>query len=232
MAKPRSFHVVFLERVIAIPAVQRHRAAVKDEYADHFFTAGRRPTIWGDDLWPLDELPPPPPGDMSEYGGPPAWSLALQVAWAAVYRPWRNLVAALRSGELALTGRHPVSGVRSDIDPAELARAGLVLNVRNGDLVDDQRRPMWTSLLVHEAGYVPAGSQSAARNNPRVEQAEQKRRICQAVAAALIAENPLLESRPTDLAKKVEQRCLRELQQFGHKKMKFSYKTVATYLRK
>ena len=233
MAKPRPLPAVFLERVIELDAVQRHRGAVQDEYVEHFFTAGRRPSLWGDDLWPLDEWPTPPTEDLTDYGGPPAWSPALQAAWAAAEQPWRAFVAAWRNGDWVATGRHAVSCVRGDIDPVELARTGLILDVRNGDLLDASRRPLWTSLVVQEASQLPAAMTTAHKSarGERSENKEEKERICQAAADILIGQTQTLEDKPTTLARRVEKHCLRELQLLGHKKTKYSYKTVGRYLR-
>jgi hypothetical protein len=222
-------HAVFLDRVIARDAVQRHRGAVREEYVEHFFAAGRRPSLWGDDLWPLDEWPTPPAEDLTNYGGPPAWSPALQAAWAAAEQPWRAFVAALRSGTLVATGRHAASGVRGVIDSIEFARTGLVLDVRNGDLLDNKRRPLWSSLLVVQTGQAPAAMTAAheSTRGERSEKKEEKARICREMAATLIDETPALENIPTTLARRVEQRCLHKLQQLGHKKTKY---TVGRYL--
>jgi hypothetical protein len=63
-------------------------------------------------------------------------SPAMQQAWDAVVAAWRTFIAELATGELIASGVHPASGVRSEIDPAEWTRTGLVLDVRNGDLIE------------------------------------------------------------------------------------------------
>ena len=44
--RSRPLYAVFLERVIQIEAVQRHRAAITDDRAWAFFTAGYRPGVF------------------------------------------------------------------------------------------------------------------------------------------------------------------------------------------
>jgi hypothetical protein len=168
-ATARPLYVVFLERVIHIKRVQRHRKAVRDEQAGQF-SAGCIP---GRDFrWPLDEWLAGQREDLSAYGGPPAWSPELQAAWDDVRPGWKGFVAELRSGALAVTGRHPESGIRATVDPSEFSRAELWLDVRNGDLYDYSRRPaiesvpidrLWASLVVCES--LPAGEPAQAPNS-------------------------------------------------------------------
>ena len=131
---------VFLERVIRIDAVQRHRAAAvtDDERTARFFDAGRRPGSFGDFKWSLDSPAADDWGPLAPSTGekPAPMSPAMQQAWDAVVAAWRTFIAELASGKLIASGVHPASGVRSEIDPAEWTRTGLVLDVRNGDLIE------------------------------------------------------------------------------------------------
>ena len=131
---------VFLERVIRIDAVQRHRAAAvtDDERTAQFFDAGRRPGSFGDFKWSLDSPAADNWGPLAPSTGekPAPMSSAMQQAWDAVVAAWRTFIAELASGKLIASGVHPASGVRSEIDPAEWTRTGLVLDVRNGDLIE------------------------------------------------------------------------------------------------
>ena len=60
----------------------------------------------------------------------------MQHAWNAAVAAFAEFIAALVNGELIANGVHPATGARSEIHPAEWARTGLVLNVRNGDLIE------------------------------------------------------------------------------------------------
>ena len=60
----RPFYEVFLERVIKIEAVQRHRAVVTDDHTAQFFEEGQRPGASGNFLWSLDRLEPFPRGQL------------------------------------------------------------------------------------------------------------------------------------------------------------------------
>ena len=136
----RPLNEVFLERVIRIDAVQRHRAAAvtDDERTAQFFDAGRRPGSFGDFKWSLDSPAADDWGPLAPSTGekPAPMSPAMQQAWDAVVAAWRTFIAELATGELIVSGVHPASGVRSEIDPAEWTRTGLVLDVRNGDLIE------------------------------------------------------------------------------------------------
>ena len=84
----------------------------------------------------------------------------MQHAWDAAVAAWNGFIAALANGELIASGVHPATGVRSEVDPAEWTRTGLILDVRNGDLheVHDliEERPgkqtvRWTSITLRAA---------------------------------------------------------------------------------
>src|SRR5262249_13666134 len=60
----------------------------------------------------------------------------------------------LVNGELIASGVHPASGVRSEIDPAEWTRTGLILDVRDGDLIEvrhGKRTVRWSTIKVRAA---------------------------------------------------------------------------------
>ena len=63
-------------------------------------------------------------------------SLPMQHAWDAAVAAFKEFIAALVNGELIANGVHPATGVRCELDPAEWARTGLILDVRNGDLIE------------------------------------------------------------------------------------------------
>ena len=124
----RPLYDVFLERVIRIDAVQRHRAAV----TDHFFSDGCLPESPDDFRWSLDE-----PGTFAWSRQPErSVSLSMQHAWNAAVAAFKDFIKALKNGELIANGMFPATGVRYDLDPAEWTREWLILNVRNGDLID------------------------------------------------------------------------------------------------
>jgi hypothetical protein len=135
----RRFYEVFLERVIRIDTVQRHRVAVTDsDYAAQFFEAGKRPGPFGDFKWSLTAPTAGDWGPLAPFTGERSASMspAMQQAWDAAGAAWRQFIAELARGELRATGVHPVTGVRCDLDPAEWTRTGLVLDVHNGDLIE------------------------------------------------------------------------------------------------
>ena len=163
VAAPRSvrpLYAEFLVRVIEIEAVQCYRAAVTDDHTARFFAEGRRPGVFGDFLWSLDapEAFPwgPIPPATSEKPAPV--SLPMQHAWDAAVAAFAEFIAAFVNSELIATGVHPATGVRSEIESAEWARIGLVLDVRNGDLIEGlYSRPYgkhtvrWSTIMVRAA---------------------------------------------------------------------------------
>ena len=64
----------------------------------------------------------------------------MQHAWDTAVAEWKAFIAALANGELIANGVHPGTGVRSELHPTEWARTGLVLDVRNGDLLKAVRQ--------------------------------------------------------------------------------------------
>jgi len=134
-AKERPLYEVFLDRVIRIEAVQCHRAAVIDDREWAFFTAGYRPGEFDGFQWSLDA----PREDF--LGGPIGFvmtpvSVPLKPAWDAAVAAFKELIKALANGELIANGEHPATSVRHDLDPAQWTRANLILDVRNGDLIE------------------------------------------------------------------------------------------------
>jgi hypothetical protein len=126
----RALSAVFLERVIQIEAVQRHRAAVTDEGMEGFFTEGRQPGSFGEFLWCLDAPMVP-----LLYLTP--LSLPMQHARNAAIAAFTEFIAALSNGELIARGVPP-NGLRCELEPAEWTPTDLdlILDVRNGDLIE------------------------------------------------------------------------------------------------
>jgi hypothetical protein len=150
-AKEPSLYEVFLDRVIRIEAVQCHRAAVTDDRAWAFFTAGYRPGEFDGWQWSLDA----PEEDF--LGGPIGFvmtpvSLPMKPAWDAAVAAFKEFIKAFANGELIASGKYPATGVRYDLDPAEWTRAGLILHVRNGDLIEGTERTVrWSTITVRAA---------------------------------------------------------------------------------
>jgi len=132
----RPLYEVFLERVIRIEAVQCHREAVTDETAQFlFFTAGYRPGEFDGFQWSLDA----PREDF--LGGPIGFvmtpvSVPMKPAWDAAVAAFKEFIKAIKNGELIANGAYPATGVRRDLDRAEWTRTELILDVRNGDLIE------------------------------------------------------------------------------------------------
>ena len=132
----RPLYEVFLERVIRIEAVQCHREAVTDETAQFlFFTAGYRPGEFNGFQWSLDA----PREDF--LGGPIGFvmtpvSVPMKPAWDAAVAAFQEFIKAIKNGELIANGAYPATGVRRDLDRAEWTRTELILDVRNGDLIE------------------------------------------------------------------------------------------------
>jgi hypothetical protein len=162
VAAPRSarpLYEVFLERVIRIDAVQRHRAAVTDDHTAQFFAAGRRPGVNGDFKWSLNAPTALDWGPLGPFTGekPAPMSPAMQQAWDAAVAAWRKFIAELANGEMIANGRHPLSGIRTEIEPFEWSRTELVLDVRNGDLIEGWygrppgKHTVWSAIVVRAA---------------------------------------------------------------------------------
>ena len=133
----RPLYAVFLERVIKIEAVQCYREAVTDnDYtARVFFSEGVLPGTlvlsWSVDGRPRLSLGARSPGHVEE-----PVSLPMQHAWNAAVAAWKGLIAALVNGELIANGVYQATGIRDDLDPAEWTRTCLMLDVRDGDLIE------------------------------------------------------------------------------------------------
>ena len=59
----------------------------------------------------------------------------MQQAWNAAFLAFLVFINALAFGELIASGVNPNTGTRCEIDPVEWMRTGLILDVRNGDLL-------------------------------------------------------------------------------------------------
>src|SRR5262249_3494274 len=153
----RPLREIFVARVIAIKPVQQERAAVTEKHVADFFDFGRVPGEIGKYLWPLDEAPEPFPMGIVIAGiEKDPMSPAMARAWDAAVAAWKEFVGALRNGELMAVARHPTTGERHKLDPAEWSRTGLVLDVRNGDLLEKERNKRelterWLSIMLWPA---------------------------------------------------------------------------------
>jgi hypothetical protein len=165
----RPFHEVFLERVIKVPEVQRHRGDADDEGARQFFDNGRRPGLHGDYRWRIDlpfvasprraALPPPPP-----------LAANVQAGWDAAMPHYRSLVADLFSGALIAEASHWMSGVRREFAPAEWKQPRLVVNVLRGDLfVKLAPSATWEAIALREQEDPQAGQPVPVVAKPRRE---------------------------------------------------------------
>ena len=156
MATRRSaepLYAAFLARVIKIESVQRHCAAVTDEHTAEFFAAGCRPGVFGDFQWSLD-APEAFPGGPIPREPPEPVSLPMQQAWNAAVAAFAEFIAALVNGELIASGVYAATGARFDLAPTEWMRADLILDVRNGDLIEmrhGKRMERWSAILVRAA---------------------------------------------------------------------------------
>jgi hypothetical protein len=154
----RPLYEVFLERVIRIDAVQRHRAAVTDDHTAEFFSEGCRPGALGDFLWSLDAPEAFPMTWLLGERAKKSVSLPMQHAWDAAVAAWKGFIAALVNGELIASGVHPATGLRCDLHPAEWTRTDLILDVRNGDLIEERnykRTVRWSAIVVQAAIQQP-----------------------------------------------------------------------------
>jgi hypothetical protein len=131
--RSRPLYEVFLERVIQIEAVQCHRPAADQDTAE-FFVTGRRHGVFGDFHWSLDAREPFPWPLLKWVK--PSVALPMQDAWNAAIAAFTDLIADIINGEWIANGVHPPTGLRRDLDRAELMRTHLVLDVRNGDLFE------------------------------------------------------------------------------------------------
>ncbi|HKA47684.1 MAG TPA: hypothetical protein VKD68_05955 [Methyloceanibacter sp.] len=135
---------VYLQRVIKIPAVQCHREAVTDDRMAQFFSEGCRPDTL-DFQWFLDEP------DLSFWEPASAISPILLQAWNAAFIAFLRLIDALAFGRLIATGVNPNTGTRCEIDSVEWMRTGLILDVRNGDLIEvsqGKRTVRWSAITL------------------------------------------------------------------------------------
>jgi hypothetical protein len=142
---------VYLTRVINIPAVQCHRETVTDDRTAHFFSEGCRPDTL-EFQWFLDEPDlsfwQPVDSAMSPI------SVPMQQAWNAVFVAFLGFIDALAFGELIASGVNPNTGARCEIDPVEWMPTGLILDVRNGDLIEvgqGKRTVRWSAITLRAA---------------------------------------------------------------------------------
>jgi hypothetical protein len=155
----------FLARVIEIEAVQCFRMAVTDEHTREFFAAGRRPGVFGDFYWSLDAPEAFPWGPLAPRASekPVPVSHPMHHAWDEAVTAWRAFIT------LIVKGVYPATGLRCDIDPAEWTRTGLILDVRNGDLIEvrhGKREVQWASITLRAAGPVGGSKPTRATKPP------------------------------------------------------------------
>jgi hypothetical protein len=139
---------VYLAWVINIPPVQCHREAVTDDRTAQFFSEGCRPNTL-DFEWSLDEPDASPWGPVASAINPV--SAPMQQAWNAAFVAFVIFIVALVRGELIASGVNPTTGARCEIDPAEWTREGLILDVRNGDLIEvgrGKRTVRWSAITL------------------------------------------------------------------------------------
>jgi hypothetical protein len=142
---------VYLARVINTPPVQCHREAVTDDRTAQFFSEGCRPNTL-DFEWSLDEPDASPWGPVASAINPV--SAPMQDAWNAAFVAFVIFIVALVRGELIASGVNPTTGARCEIDPAEWTREGLILDVRNGDLIEvgrGKRTVRWSAITLRAA---------------------------------------------------------------------------------
>src|SRR5262245_63130033 len=111
-------YVVYLARVINIPAVQCHREAVTDDRTAKFFSEGCRPDTLEFE-WFLDEP------DLSFWEPASAISPISLQAWNVAFVAFLRFIDKLASGELIANGVYEATGVRHDLNRAEWTREGL-----------------------------------------------------------------------------------------------------------
>jgi len=140
MAAQRSeqpLYDVYLAQVINIEAVQCHRAAVAGDDKRPpwlFFIAGYRPGEFDGFQWSLDAPETDFRGPIGSVKTPV--SLPMTPAWDAAVAAFKGFRKALANREWIANGEHQATGVRRDLDPAEWTRPDLILDVRNGDLIE------------------------------------------------------------------------------------------------
>jgi hypothetical protein len=165
----------FLARVIKIEAVQYYRIPATDDHTTGFFAEGRRPGVFGDFQWSLDAPEAFPWGPLAPGTSekPVPISLPMQHAWDAAVTAWRAFITLIINGELIASGVHPATGLRCNLDSAEWMRTGLILEVRNGDLLEvrhGKRAVRWESITLQAAG--PAVEPAGAAEPPPVQAAK------------------------------------------------------------
>jgi hypothetical protein len=173
----RPLYAEFLARVIQIEAVQCYRAAVRDDHTAQFFAAGRLPGVFGDFQWSVDAPEAFPWGPLAPATdqNPVPVSLFMEHAWDAAVTAWRAFITLIINGELIASGAHPGTGARSEIGRAEWARAGLVLDVRNGDLLEvrhGKHAVRWESITLRAAGPAVGSEPAGAAEPPPVQAAK------------------------------------------------------------
>jgi hypothetical protein len=80
-------------------------------------------------------------------------STILRDAWNAAVAAFKEFKKALVNGELIANGVYEATGVRSDLHPAEWTRAGLILDVHDGDLYEVRhgKHLRWSAITLRAA---------------------------------------------------------------------------------
>lgn len=153
----RPFHAVFMERIIKVPEVQRHRSDADDEGARQFFDSGRRPGLYGNYRWRLD-APPAASPRRPRRPAPPPLAANVQAAWEAAMSHYQSFTADLFSGALRAEASNWMSGVRREYAPAEWKQPRQVVDVFRGDLFVrlTDSAPTWRTIALHTAKGQPA----------------------------------------------------------------------------
>jgi hypothetical protein len=145
----RPFHAVFMERVIKVAEVQRHRSNADDEGARQFFDSGRRPGSYGDYRWRVDVPPTASPRWVGRTTPPPL-AANVQAGWDAAMPYYRSFIAALFDGVLIAEATNWMSGVRREFAPAEWQQPRLVVDVFRGDLfVRPAASATWKAIMLY-----------------------------------------------------------------------------------
>src|SRR5262245_54786424 len=100
-----------------------------------FFSEGRPHWTFGDFRWSLNAPKALPWSWQASALVEKSVSLPMEHAWNAAAAAFDEFIKALKNGDLTASGVHPATGARYDLDRAEWTRSDLILDVRNGDLI-------------------------------------------------------------------------------------------------
>jgi hypothetical protein len=162
------FHAVFMERVIKVPEVQRHRSDTDDEGARQFFDSGRRPGLYGDYRWRVD-IPPAASPRRPGLPAPPVLAANVQAAWDAAMPYYRSFTADLFNGVLIAEVSNWMSGVRREFAPAEWKQPRQAVDVLRGDLFVrlTDSAPTWKAIALRAPEDPQAGQPEPVVAKPK-----------------------------------------------------------------